>query len=111
MGLHPTCLDPTTEYLLMSNCVLPVKFCDGAVTLDPARPPLLLDNGQEMWCVREIAPNVICVGFYSKTGLEIYEGTELKRTIDAPGSIFALISPPGHNPWQGMPSKLIALDN
>ena len=37
MGIHPTCIDPSTEYLLRSSHVIPIKFAGGEIALDPAR--------------------------------------------------------------------------
>ena len=37
MGIHPTCIDPSTEYLLRSSHVIPIKFAGGEIALDPTR--------------------------------------------------------------------------
>ena len=111
MGIHPTCLDSSTEFLLRSNGVFPIKFSGGLVTLDQSREVVRSQNQKAIWCAREIAPNTLCVGFFGSHGIEIYEGKELKRSVEVPGCIFALICPPSHEPQDGMPKKIIALDN
>ena len=68
-----------------------------------------------MWCVRELAHNTIAVGYFSKNGIQIYEGKNPTRFIKVPGNIFALVMPPFSAEPQdtdgGMPSKIIAMDN
>ena len=118
MGFQPS-LSPDTFLLLKGSAIYPIQFVANEIRLNPAREVVRQDantNGM-MWAVREIADNVLAVGYFSGSNkIDIYVGNNLQRSIEVGMKIFGFIVPPVRETDQtpaddGIPRRLIALDN
>ena len=79
MGFQPS-LSPDTFLLLKGKAIYPIQFVANEIRLNPAREIVRQDantNGM-MWAVREIADNVLAVGYFSgQQKIDIYVGNNL----------------------------------
>ena len=105
MGFHEGG-SPDTRYLLRDHCIIPMRFANGEMTLHPEKP--VVDSQREgvlMWVVREIAPNnTLAVGYFNLTMIDIYQDTDLVRSISINGRIFGIIALP-HQPMETIKLK------
>ena len=95
MGFH-LASSPDTRYLVKTSCIIPFRFQDGKMMLHPDKPVVQsVKQHARMWVAREIGPNnTLAVGYLNLSELDIFRGTDLIRTININGSIFAIFVPP-----------------